>query len=204
MDPYQGWRIDYFIVNKQIIKAVIDSEIHDTVYGSDHVPISIDIKLPKITFKPPPPGALPKIDIPTVKLDCTKVSKEEVKMKQKTEEKKLNIQEGDSLSLDLSSIVKSAVKELESENKLDFSDLNVSEIVDEPNKETKNAPKEDAEGENTEDLLDLIEDFSGTNEVYTNFKPHNQNAASSDKASTVNPKVTVEADSKVTASSSSK
>ena len=39
IDPYQGWRIDYFIVSKNIIKAVQDSEIHDYIFGSDHVPI---------------------------------------------------------------------------------------------------------------------------------------------------------------------
>ena len=35
----QGWRIDYFLVSKNIIKAVIDSDIHDYIFGSDHVPI---------------------------------------------------------------------------------------------------------------------------------------------------------------------
>ena len=35
----QGWRIDYFIVSKNIIKAVQDTDIHDNILGSDHVPI---------------------------------------------------------------------------------------------------------------------------------------------------------------------
>ena len=38
-DPHQGWRIDYFVVSKDIIKSVHDSEIHDNILGSDHVPI---------------------------------------------------------------------------------------------------------------------------------------------------------------------
>lgn len=51
--PNQGWRIDYFIVNKQIIEAVNECEIHDYLLGSDHVPISIDFTISKLKFSPP-------------------------------------------------------------------------------------------------------------------------------------------------------
>ena len=40
-----GWRIDYFVVSENIIDKVIDTHIYTDVYGSDHCPISIDIKL---------------------------------------------------------------------------------------------------------------------------------------------------------------
>jgi len=43
--PKKGWRIDYFIVNKQVIKACLDSDILENVRGSDHVPISLEINL---------------------------------------------------------------------------------------------------------------------------------------------------------------
>jgi len=39
-----GWRIDYAIVSKSISKQVINSEIHPEILGSDHCPISIEIK----------------------------------------------------------------------------------------------------------------------------------------------------------------
>jgi len=38
-----GWRIDYFLVSKSIIKKVIQAEIYDKVLGSDHCPILIEI-----------------------------------------------------------------------------------------------------------------------------------------------------------------
>ncbi|MDO5564466.1 MAG: exodeoxyribonuclease III [Eubacteriales bacterium] len=40
-----GWRIDYFIVSKDIMPLVIDSKILNEIYGSDHCPIELDIKL---------------------------------------------------------------------------------------------------------------------------------------------------------------
>lgn len=40
-----GWRIDYFLVDKRIFDKVTLAEIHDDVYGSDHCPISLEIKL---------------------------------------------------------------------------------------------------------------------------------------------------------------
>ena len=38
-----GWRLDYFIVNKEFIDKVIDSKILTEVEGSDHCPIEIEI-----------------------------------------------------------------------------------------------------------------------------------------------------------------
>ncbi|CAI2370819.1 unnamed protein product [Moneuplotes crassus] len=40
-----GWRIDYFVTSKSMIDQVIQSEIHDEILGSDHCPISMDLKL---------------------------------------------------------------------------------------------------------------------------------------------------------------
>ena len=38
-----GWRIDYFVVSKELEKKVISSEILSNVYGSDHCPIQLEI-----------------------------------------------------------------------------------------------------------------------------------------------------------------
>ena len=40
-----GWRIDYFVVSNRIKDNVITSKIHDDIHGSDHCPVSIEIKL---------------------------------------------------------------------------------------------------------------------------------------------------------------
>ncbi|MBR3117128.1 MAG: exodeoxyribonuclease III [Bacilli bacterium] len=40
-----GWRIDYFVVSKNIINKVSNATIYDDVTGSDHCPIGIDINL---------------------------------------------------------------------------------------------------------------------------------------------------------------
>lgn len=39
-----GWRIDYFIVSKSLLKKVIKSDILNTI-GSDHAPIILEIKI---------------------------------------------------------------------------------------------------------------------------------------------------------------
>lgn len=39
-----GWRIDYWVVSKSIIKKVSNPQIHMDVMGSDHCPISIELK----------------------------------------------------------------------------------------------------------------------------------------------------------------
>ena len=38
-----GWRIDYFVVSKALIKKIKKAEIHDDITGSDHCPVSIEI-----------------------------------------------------------------------------------------------------------------------------------------------------------------
>lgn len=40
-----GWRIDYFIVSNNIKEKIIDSKIHSEIFGSDHCPVELDIKL---------------------------------------------------------------------------------------------------------------------------------------------------------------
>lgn len=40
-----GWRIDYFVVSDRIFSKVKDSFIFDTVMGSDHCPVGIELDL---------------------------------------------------------------------------------------------------------------------------------------------------------------
>ena len=40
-----GWRIDYFFVSDNAIDMVKDAAIHTEVTGSDHCPVSIEIKI---------------------------------------------------------------------------------------------------------------------------------------------------------------
>lgn len=39
-----GWRIDYFLVSESLWPKVTKAEIHDTVMGSDHCPISLELE----------------------------------------------------------------------------------------------------------------------------------------------------------------
>ncbi len=39
-----GWRLDYFIVNKEFLEKVKDSKILDQIEGSDHCPIELEIE----------------------------------------------------------------------------------------------------------------------------------------------------------------
>ncbi len=39
-----GWRLDYHCVNKEFKDRVVSSEIHPKVMGSDHCPVSIEIR----------------------------------------------------------------------------------------------------------------------------------------------------------------
>lgn len=41
----EGFRIDYFLVSESLLPNVLSSDIHDDIYGSDHCPISLKIKL---------------------------------------------------------------------------------------------------------------------------------------------------------------
>ena len=40
-----GWRIDYFIVSKELNNKIIDAKIHSEIYGSDHCPVELEIKI---------------------------------------------------------------------------------------------------------------------------------------------------------------
>ena len=40
-----GWRIDYLIVSDRLRPNVIDSVIHSSIYGSDHCPVELDLRL---------------------------------------------------------------------------------------------------------------------------------------------------------------
>ena len=38
-----GWRIDYFIVSKDIKDKIVDAKIHSDIFGSDHCPVELNI-----------------------------------------------------------------------------------------------------------------------------------------------------------------
>ena len=38
-----GWRIDYFIVNKEFINKIKNTMIYSNVLGSDHCPIGVEV-----------------------------------------------------------------------------------------------------------------------------------------------------------------
>lgn len=40
-----GWRIDYFITSKELEKNIKDAMIYDSIYGSDHCPIGLEIEI---------------------------------------------------------------------------------------------------------------------------------------------------------------
>ncbi len=40
-----GWRIDYFMVTKDLVDRITRAEIHDEVMGSDHCPLSLELSL---------------------------------------------------------------------------------------------------------------------------------------------------------------
>lgn len=42
----RGWRLDYFIVPKRLIDNPINVAVRSNVFGSDHAPIVMEIKLP--------------------------------------------------------------------------------------------------------------------------------------------------------------
>ena len=42
-DRNVGWRIDYFFVAREFLKNIKKTEIHSSIYGSDHCPISITL-----------------------------------------------------------------------------------------------------------------------------------------------------------------
>jgi exodeoxyribonuclease III len=40
-----GWRIDYVVVNKELMTYIKSTEIHNEIMGSDHCPVSIEVNL---------------------------------------------------------------------------------------------------------------------------------------------------------------
>ncbi|XP_045763203.1 DNA-(apurinic or apyrimidinic site) endonuclease [Maniola jurtina] len=40
-----GWRLDYFIISERLVPALCDSVIRDKVYGSDHCPLTLFLRL---------------------------------------------------------------------------------------------------------------------------------------------------------------
>ncbi len=40
-----GWRIDYIFVSEELMPRVKDAQIHTSIYGSDHCPVSVDVEL---------------------------------------------------------------------------------------------------------------------------------------------------------------
>jgi len=40
-----GWRIDYFLVDESLQNKIVNSQIHTEIMGSDHCPISLELKL---------------------------------------------------------------------------------------------------------------------------------------------------------------
>ena len=40
-----GWRIDYFIVSKNIENKIKEAKIHSKIMGSDHCPVELEIDI---------------------------------------------------------------------------------------------------------------------------------------------------------------
>ncbi len=40
-----GWRIDYFVVSESLKEAIVSTEIHNEIFGSDHCPVELVINL---------------------------------------------------------------------------------------------------------------------------------------------------------------
>ena len=40
-----GWRIDYFVVSNALRPAIVSTEIHNDIYGSDHCPVELCINI---------------------------------------------------------------------------------------------------------------------------------------------------------------
>ncbi len=40
-----GWRIDYFVVSEALKEAIVSTEIHNEIFGSDHCPVELIINL---------------------------------------------------------------------------------------------------------------------------------------------------------------
>ena len=40
-----GWRIDYFLVSEALKDALVDADIHENIFGSDHCRVSLKLSL---------------------------------------------------------------------------------------------------------------------------------------------------------------
>ncbi|MDE5656137.1 MAG: exodeoxyribonuclease III [Muribaculaceae bacterium] len=40
-----GWRIDYFLVSDRLADKITEARIHNDIFGSDHCPVSVEMKL---------------------------------------------------------------------------------------------------------------------------------------------------------------
>ncbi len=40
-----GWRIDYFLVSENGKDSIVDSKIHNEIFGSDHCPVELDFEI---------------------------------------------------------------------------------------------------------------------------------------------------------------
>ncbi|WP_418870471.1 exodeoxyribonuclease III [Selenomonas bovis] len=40
-----GWRIDYFVASERLRDAIVDATIHNEIFGSDHCPVGLEIRL---------------------------------------------------------------------------------------------------------------------------------------------------------------
>lgn len=40
-----GWRIDYFVVSGKLENRLVDAQILNEIYGSDHCPVLLEIDL---------------------------------------------------------------------------------------------------------------------------------------------------------------
>lgn len=40
-----GWRLDYFLISKQLIDRVVDTVIYEEILGSDHCPVGLDLDI---------------------------------------------------------------------------------------------------------------------------------------------------------------
>ena len=45
-DRNVGWRIDYFLVSQRIASHVLDADIEDRIFGSDHCPVTLELVMP--------------------------------------------------------------------------------------------------------------------------------------------------------------
>ena len=40
-----GWRIDYFVASERLRGTIVDATIHNEIFGSDHCPVGLEIRL---------------------------------------------------------------------------------------------------------------------------------------------------------------